>query len=436
MSALFFIFLLTIANGVFAMSEAAVISARKAKLQQQANQGNARAQAALNLANEPSRFLSTVQIGITLIGIFSGAIGQATLSANLALWLNKIPLLAPYSEPLSTLLVVLGLTYLSLVVGELVPKRLALNNPERIAGLVAGPMQLLSIIALPVVKLLSFSTENLVRLLGVRPSDEPPITEEEIKVLLEQGTLAGIFEEAEQNMVSAVFRLHDQRAGDLMTPRPDIIWLDLDDEPANIIETITHHPYSRFPVSQGDLDNVVGVVQAKDLLSHSLTGQPLDLPACLKPALFIPESVEISTALELFKKSDLPQALVLDEYGGTQGLVTLTDIMEALVGGVEADQPQAVQREDGSWLLDGGLDVDQFKELFEIGALPDEERGYYQTLGGLVMMCLGRIPTVGDHFNWRNLRFEVMDMDGKRVDKVLVMPQPAKHIPPSHRRVV
>ncbi len=435
MSAFFFIFLLTLANGLFAMSEAAVISARKTKLQQQANEGNTRAQTALKLANEPSRFLSTVQIGITLIGIFSGAVGQATLSTNLALQLNNIPLLAPYSLAISTLIVVLVITYLSLVVGELVPKSLALNDPERIAGLIAAPMNILSIITLPVVKILSFSTVAILRMLRMRPTDEPPVTEEEIKVLLQQGTQAGVFEAAEQDMVSAVFRFHDQRTSDLMTPRPDIVWLDLEDNLDDLINTITHNIYSRFPVCQGDLDNVVGVVQAKDLLSRSLAGQPLDLQACLRPAVFIPEGVEISAAMESLKKSDTPMALVLDEYGGTQGLITLTDIMEVIVGALELDQPQAVQREDGSWLLDGSLGIDEFKELFQIETLPDEERGYYQTLGGLMMMCLKRVPTTGDHFLWHHLRFEVVDMDGKRVDKVLVTPQPANPIPPTLERV-
>lgn len=422
MSALFFLILLTIANGIFAMSEAAVISARKAKLQQQANEGDPKARAALALADNPNRFLSTVQIGITLIGIFAGAFGEATLTEDLEAYVGLIPGLADYSQPISLVLVVLGLTYVSLVIGELVPKRLALHNPERIAGFVAGPMQWLSNLTHPVVSLLSVSTELILRILGAQPSQDPPVTEEEIRVLMEQGTQAGVFDEAEQDMVTAVFRLGDRRAGELMNPRTEIIWLDVDDSLEEIIDTLTNSGYSRFPVCQDDLDHVIGIVQAKDLLARSLAGQPLDLRHSLRPPLFVPESNPVAKVLELFKQSQMPLALVIDEYGGTQGLITLNDILEAIVGDVEVDEPQAVQRQDGSWLLDGTLLVEEFKEVLCLDVLPAEAEGYYQTLGGFVMMCLGRIPSEGDHFHWHNLRFEVMDMDGRRVDKVLVLP--------------
>ncbi len=422
MSALLFILLLIVVNGILAMSEAAIISARKAKLRQQVNEGNAGAGVALELAENPSRFLSTVQVGITLIGIFAGAFGEVKLRDDLVGFISRIPGLAAYSESISLGIVVLGITYISLVIGELVPKRLALQNPERIAGLIAGPMRTLAIIFYPVVHLLTVSTEAILHLLGVHPSTDPPVTEEEIKVLLEQGTRAGVFEAAEQNMVVAVFRLTDQRAGDLMTPRPEIIWFDLKESPVEISETITTSGYSRFPVCQDDLDHVVGVVQAKDLLACSLAGQPLDLKACLRPALFVPETSPAGKVLELFKQTQMPMALVIDEYGGMQGLVTLHDILEAIVGDVEPDEPQAVQREDGSWLLDGALPVEEFKELFHLDKLPEDERGYYQTLGGFVIMCLGRIPIVGDHFQWNQLHFEVVDMDGRRIDKILVAP--------------
>ncbi len=428
MSAFIIILLLTIANGIFAMSEAAVISARKAKLQQQINEGDARARAALKLAENPNRFLSTVQVGITLIGIFAGAFGEATLRDDLSRYVSRIPGLAAYREPISLGMVVLGLTYISLVIGELVPKRLALRDPERIAGLVAAPMQTLSVIVYPAVHLLTLSTDAILRLLGIRPSDEPPVTEEEIKVLLAQGTKAGVFEETEHDMLAAVFRLTDQRASDLMTPRPEIIWLGLEESPAEITETLTKSGYSRFPVCQDDLDNVVGVVQAKDLLACILAGQPLELKNCLRPALFVPETSPASKILELFKQAQIPLALVIDEYGGTQGLVTLNDILEAIVGDVETVEPQAVQREDGSWLLDGTIPAEEFKEILRLEELPGEERGYYQTLGGFVMMSLGHIPVEGDHFQWGQLRFEVMDMDGRRVDKVLVAPSPGKAV--------
>lgn len=426
MNALFILILLTIANGVFAMSEAAVISARKAKLQQQANEGDSKARAALALADNPNRFLSTVQVGITLIGIFAGAFGEATLTEHLSVYVNKIPVLADYSRPISLALVVLGITYISLVIGELVPKRLALHNPERIAGFVAGPMQWLSNLTYPAVSLLSVSTELILRLLGAQPSQDPPITEEEIRVLMEQGAQAGVFDEAEHEMITAVFRLGDRRAGELMNPRTEIIWLDVDDSLEEIIDTITNSGYSRFPVCQDDLDHVIGIVQAKDLLAHSLAGQPLDLKNSLRPPLFVPESNPVVKVLELFKQVQMPLALVIDEYGGTQGLITLNDILEAIVGDVEIDEPQAVQRQDGSWLLDGTLLVEEFKEILQLEVLPAEAEGYYQTLGGFVMMCLGRIPVSGDYFHWRNLRFEVVDMDGRRVDKVLVIPDSPK----------
>lgn len=422
MSAILVIIVLTIVNGLFAMSEAAVISARKAKLQQQANAGDAQARAALALADNPNRFLSTVQVGITLIGILAGAFGEATLADDLEAWLERVPWLAPYSRVLSLVIVVVAITYLSLIIGELVPKRLALRSPERIAGLVAGPMNFLSMLVNPAVSVLSLSTEAILRLLGLKPSTEPPVTEEEIRVLLQQGRQAGIFEAVEQDMVEAVFRLNDQRALDLMTPRPEIVWLDLADPPEELAAKIVESGYSRFPVCRDNLDNVLGVVRAKDLLARSLGGEPLDLKAALHPPAFAPESATVSQILELFKGSQLHLALVLDEYGGTQGLVTLQDILEAIVGEVEVAEPQAIQRQDGSWLLDGALSVMEFKELFKIGVLPEEDRGYYQTLGGLVMLFLGRIPTAGDQFQWGNWRFEVMDMDGKRVDKILVTP--------------
>ncbi|GIK39618.1 MAG: hypothetical protein BroJett011_34510 [Chloroflexota bacterium] len=429
LTAILIIILLTVANGIFAMSEAAVISARKAKLQQQANMGDARARAALALAQNPNRFLSTVQVGITLIGILAGAFGEATLADDLETLLERVPWLAPYSRAISLIIMVVVLTYLSLIIGELVPKRLALRNPEVIAGLVAAPMNFLSAVVNPAVYVLSVSTEAVLRLLGVKPSTEPPITEEEIRVLIQQGTQAGVFEVAEQDMVEAVFRLNDQRAFDLMTPRPEIVWLDLDDSPQEIVAKITESGYSRFPVCRGSLDNVLGVVRAKDLLARSVAGEPLDLKNAMRSPIFVPESVLAFQVLELFRGSQPHLALVIDEYGGTQGLVTLHDILEAIVGEVEVSEPQAVQRQDGSWLLDGALAVEEFKEIFDLGTLPEEEHDYYQTLGGFVMMLLGRVPTAGDHFHWAGLRFEVMDMDGKRVDKVLVVPASGQTLP-------
>lgn len=417
-----FIILLIIANGVFSMSEIAVVSARKARLQQLANEGNAKARAALELASSPNRLLSTVQIGITLIGILAGVLGGATIAEELAQRLSTMPLFAPYGKVIALGAVVLGITYLSLVIGELVPKRLALHNPERIACAVATPMRAISVMASPVVHLLSVSTDAVLRILGIRPVAEPPVTEEEIKILIEQGTKAGAFEEAERYMVERVFRLADRRVGELMTPRTEIIWLDIEDTSLEMRRKIADSGHSRFPVCQGSLDNILGVVKVKDLL----VGRELaaDLKASLRRPLFAPESTHALKVLELFKQSGTHISLVVDEYGSIQGLITLNDIMEEVVGEVptveELAEPRAVQREDGSWLLDGMLSIDEFKEIFHIRKLPGE--GSYQTLAGLILMQMGRIPSVGNHFEWGGLRFEVVDMDGNRVDKVLVMP--------------
>jgi putative hemolysin len=424
------VMLLIFANGLFAMSEMAVISARKARLQQRASRGDAKARAALKLANAPNQFLSTVQIGITLVGILVGAFGGATIAEQLAMWLSRFAWLAPYSEAIGLGIVVLGITYLSLVLGELVPKRLALNNPEQIAATVAAPMRALSALASPVIRLLGASTEVVLRGLGARPSTEPPITEEEIKLLVEQGVQVGVFEAAEQEMVVRVFRFGDRRLGALMTPRVEIVWLNADDSPEAIHRTITGSAHSMFPVGQGSLDNPLGVAHVKDILACSLAGEPTNLRAVLKPPLLVPESITALKVLELFKQSGRHLALVMDEYSGIQGLVTHTDILEALVGDMpvvaEQAEPQVVQRQDGSWLLNGMLLVDEFKEIFHLERLPGEDQVRYQTVGGLVMASLGRIPLAGESFEWRGLHFEVMDMDGHRVDKVLVMPKPAR----------
>ncbi len=418
--------LLILANGIFSMSEMAIISSRKVRLQNMANQGNKKARVALDLAESPNRFLSTVQVGITLIGILAGAFGGATISEKLAKNLDQVPLLAPYSQGLSFGLVVMVITYLSLIVGELVPKRLALNNPEVIAASVAMPMRAIAAFASPVVHLLSSSTDLVLRILGIGPSTEPQVTEEEIKVLIEQGTEAGMFEEAEQDMVERVFRLGDRPVSALMTPRPDIVWLDLEDSPEENRKKMMDSANSRFPVCQGGLDNVLGIIPVTDLLARSLSGEALDLTVSLRQPVFVPESTRGLKVLELFKQTGIHMALVVDEYGVIQGLVTLNDILVEIVGDVpsadELDDPQAVQRADGSWLLDGMLPVDEFFKIFAVNDFQGEHRGSYQTLGGFVITHLGRIPNAADHFEWDGMRFEVMDMDGNRVDKVLVVP--------------
>ncbi len=424
------VLLLIVANAIFVMSELAILSARKVRLQQIANQGNANARVALQLANAPNQFMGTVQIGITLLAILSGAFGESVIAKQVVLWLKAIPWLAPYIDAIASIVAVLVITYLTLVIGELVPKRLALNNPERVATAVAGPMQMLATITSPVVHLLSASTDLVLRLLGIKPSTEPQVTEEEIRVLIEQGTEAGTFEEAEQDMVERVFRLGDRRVSALMTPRPEIVWLDLDDSAEINRQIIVDNTHAQFPVCQGELDNVLGIVQVSDLLARCLTNQPLDLTTTLRRPLYVPESTPGLKVLELFKQSSTHIAIVVDEYGVIQGLVTLNDILEEIVGDIpsidEIEEPQVVQREDGSWLVDGMLPVEEFFELFEIEELPKEQRGNYHTMGGFVVTQLGRIPIAADHFEWQGMHIEVMDMDGNRVDKVLVVPVPAK----------
>ena len=420
------ILFLILLNGIFAMSEIAIVSSRKARLQQLVNEGDEKAKVALELANNPSNFLSTVQVGITLVGVLAGAVGGATIVEFLAPQLARLSWLAPYSETISLVLVVMTITYFSITLGELAPKRFALQNPERIASTVAGPMRSLSKLFSPIVRLLGASTSLVMRLLGAKPSSEPPVTEEEIHVLLNQGTQAGVFEEAELDMVAGVFSLNDRRVYSLMTPRTEILWLDVRDTAEEILKKLAEGPYSRFPVCQGSLDNVLGIVKARELLTRSLAGKPIHLKECLSPALFIPETTFASRALEVFKESNKELVLVIDEFGGITGLLTINDVLEEIVGDIETSEPQVTQRQDGSWLLDGMLDIDEFKELFHLGTLPNEDD--YETLAGFVLTSLGKIPRSADQFEWEGLRFEVVDMDARRVDKVLVTTLPARPI--------
>jgi putative hemolysin len=411
-------------NGILAMSEAAMVASRKARLQQQANEGDKASASVLKLISNPNIFLSTVQIGITLIGVLSGAVGGATISERLAAEFSKIPALQQYSESLAIGLVVMVITILSLWLGELVPKRLALHNPEQIARVVVGPMLFISRIFSPAVKILSKATDFVLRLFGIKDSVEVPITEEELQVLLDQGTQAGVFEEAEQDMVEGVFSLGDQRVYSLMTPRTEIVALDIHDTTQEIRQKIAESEYSRFPVRQGSLETILGIVKSRDLLIQSLSGSEIKLKDLLKPAYFIPETMFASRALEIFKEKGTELLFVIDEFGGLQGLLTVNDVIEEIVGEIELEEPQATQRQDGSWLLDGMLEVDEFKEIFKLDALPHEDE--YETLSGFMMVSLGRVPQTADHFEWKGLRFEVIDMDGRRVDKVLVTTLPAR----------
>lgn len=419
---------LILLNGVFAMSEIAVIATRKARLQDRADQGNRRAQAALALANEPSNFLSTIQVGITLVGIFAGAYGGATLSADLADYLVQFQSVSRFSEELALGIVVVLITYFSLIVGELVPKQLALHRPESIAMTMSLPMTWLSRAMHPVVRVLSGSTELVLRLLGSKPSSDPVVSVEEIRLMMEQGTRAGVFERAEQTLVKNVLRLDERVVASLLTPRMEIVYLDFQDSLEQNMRKIAEHRFSRYPVCRGGLERVVGMVHSKDILGRELSGQDFDIASAVQEPLFVPESATGIQLLETFRSSRIHAALVVDEYGEIQGIVTLNDVLSAIVGefsSTESHEPSmVVQRDDGSWLIDGMLDANDLKELLQLDQLPHEQTSNYHTLGGLFMAQTGRIPRVADRFDWSGYRFEVVDMDGNRVDRVLIMRLP------------
>ncbi len=415
---------LLIINAILIMAETALLASRKARLQNEVNKGNERAGIALKLIETPNQFLSVTQIGITTIDMLLGALTGATIGVWIDNQLNIYPALEPYSAVIGLLVGVLPVTYLSLVAGDLVPKRLAMRNPEGVSSAVAGTMMFFTRLFSPMVKFLSFSTESVLRMMGVKNTDEPLVTEEEIQLLIDQGTQAGVFEEAEQDMVQGVFSLGEQRVYSLMTPRTEIVWLDIEDTVEEIRTKIAEHEISRFPVRQDTLDVILGIVKARDLLLASLSGEEIKLKQLLKPAFYIPETMFAARALEIFKEKGTEMLLVIDEFGGLQGLLTVNDVIEEIVGEIEMEEPQATQRQDGSWLLDGMLEVDEFKEIFNLPTLPHEDE--YETLSGFVMLSLGRVPQTADQFEWHELRFEVIDMDGRRVDKVLVTTLPQK----------
>jgi putative hemolysin len=422
---LLFIILL---NGVFAMSELAIVSSRKVRLQQWAEEGNKGAAAALRLTEEPTRFLSTIQIGITSISIMSGVFGEAAIARHLELWLGGIASMAPYSKPLSVALMIITVTGLSLLLGELVPKRLAMHNPESVAAALARPMLMLSRLASPLVRVLSLTTDSLLRLIGARQSQEPSITEEEIRVLMEQGADEGVFDQAEQEMVENIFRLDDRKVASIMTPRKDIVSLDIEDASEDNSRLLRDSPYSRYPVCKGGMEHIVGIMEAKLMLDSALSGHKIDFSANIKPPLYVPATVSLMQLLEQFKMARTHIALVVDEYGELEGLVTMNDVLEAIVGDIPAigqdDEYSIVQREDGSWLIDGMVTLDEFREFFDLDhdeLLPGEDTGNIHTLGGVMMYRLGRVPVVADLLEWDGFVFEVMDMDKTRVDKIMVV---------------
>ena len=422
---IFLLLLLILLNGVLAMSEIADVSSRKSRLQKLADDGSPGAKSALELSNEPSGFLSTVQVGITTVGILSGAIGENALADPLTNWLSGYSLLEPYARGFSLTLVVIGLTYFSVVVGELVPKRLGLLAPETIAALIATPMNVLARVTRPLVWLLSSSSSLLLRLLGARHRGDPPVTDDEINVLMEQGAEAGVFHESEQAIVSNVLRLDEQRIAAIMTHRNDIYVLDLD-EPEDVIRTnLAESPFTRIVVCRDGLDHIIGILRTADLLKLALAGEKLDIERFLRPALYVPEGVSTTHLLESFRKARQQCALIVDEYGELQGLVTLTDVLTSIVGELPssdtAEEQDIVERTDGSWLVDGGVAIERLKQVLKIeDDLPGEDENAFNTLGGLVMYVLGRIPAVTDQFDAAGYCFEVVDMDKNRVDKMLI----------------
>ncbi len=416
------VLLLILTNGLFAMSELAVISSNKTRLQRHAEEGSSSARVALDLAEHPYRFLATVQIGITLIGVLSGAFGGASLSGHVAAALSSIPYIGRYNDSIALALVVGLITYFSLL-AELIPKRIAVSNPERIASAVAKPMARLSAVTSPIIRILSLSTDIALRVFRFRPTKVAPVTEEEIRMLIGQATLAGVFEQAEQEMVERVFRLGDRRIGVMMTPRNKIVWLDINESPDKTRRKIARSPYSWFPVGQKG-GSIRGVVHVRDIAANCLSGRPFDLRTSMHKPLFVHESTHALRVLESFRRSGQQMALVVDEYGTIEGVITLTDILEAIVGDIASaeviDEPPIIQREEGAWQVAGMLPTDELKAFFHIRKLPGERRGRFQTLGGFTMYHLKRVPAVGDLYECCGYCFEVIEMEGRRVRKVLI----------------
>ena len=419
-SLLFFLILL---NGVFALSEIAIVSSRRVRLQQMAEGGSGGATVALRLSAQPTRFLSTVQVGITSIGIMSGAIGEATVSARLRETFETVPVLAAHAETLAFAVMVVGLTYVSLIVGELVPKRLALTSPERIASVISRPMRLVAAVGRPLVALLSFSTDTVLRILRVRHTEGPAVTLEEFKVLMEQGTQEGVFDTTEQELVSNVLRLDERRVGGIMTPRADIVYLDVRQPIAANRGLLASHPHTVLPLCDDGLERVNGVIKSSDVLVRMLRNEPIDLRKLAAPPLFVPETTTVMKLLEQLRLTHLPLALVIDEHGAVAGLISFSDIVGAVVGDLPpepGEDPMVVPRGEGSWLVDGTLDLDGLRRLLANDDFAKEAGTYYHTVGGLAMLVLGRIPRIGDTFEHEAVRFEVVDMDGNRVDRILV----------------
>ena len=428
------LFALILLNGLFAMSEIALVTARKTRLQKLIDEGDSGAAAAVKLGEDPTRFLSTIQIGITSIGVLNGIVGEAALAGPLALWLEALGVPMPFGSYAATGLVVVLITYFSIVVGELVPKRIGQSYPETFARLVARPINFLALATKPFVLLLSTSTRTLLRLMGVKETSGSPVTEEEIHAMLVEGTTAGVIESHEHTMVRNVFRLDDRQIGSLMVPRGDVVCLDMDASFEDNLKCIEESDHARFPVVRGGMDNILGVINARQWLSRTLRdkarGGLADQP--LQTALYVPETITGMELLDNFRLSDVHMAFVIDEYGEVQGIVTLQDLIEAITGEFQPRDPEtswALQREDGSWLLDGHIPVPELKDRLNLDAVPEEERGRYHTLSGMIMLLTGRLPKVTDTVQWEDWKLEVVDMDGKTIDKILATRVPLKEQP-------
>jgi len=422
MDVAFLIFLILL-NALFAMSEMALTASRKARLQVMVEAGDSGAQAAMDLHENPTKFLSVVQVGITSIGILNGIVGDAAFSAPFAHWLQQtFPIQARAADISATAMVVVIITFLTIIFGELVPKRFGLMYPEKVARVVARPMEWLSLITRPFVKLLSWCTEGTLRLFGIRGGPDRSVTEEEIAASLEEGLDAGVIEAQEHQMVRNVFRLDDRQVGSMMIPRAEIVWLDVAATAQDVLRIISDEEHSRYPVCRGGLEDVLGVVSAQSLLQQVMQGSDVSLQDKLQPSVFVPETLSGMELLEHFRASSAQLVFVVDEYGEVQGMITVRDVLEAITGEFTTptdDSSWAVQRDDGSWLFDGLIPVPELKDRLELKELPEEDRGRYNTLAGMVMLLLGRLPRTADSVEWEGWRFEVVDLDGKRVDKVL-----------------
>ncbi|SEW54841.1 hemolysin family protein [Chitinophaga arvensicola] len=417
------ILILILLNGLFSMSETALISARKIRLENQANKGDEKAKAALKLANNPDTFLSTVQIGITLIGILTGIYSGQNIKTDVMAWLNTFPLIQPYSSIVATILIVVAITYFSMVLGELVPKRIGLAKPEAIAKFMAKPMQVLSWLTYPFIWLLTASSAAIIKLFNLR-SDEAHVTEEEIKAIINEGTNSGAIEETEQEIIERVFHLGDRNITSLMTYRNDITWLDVNEDPATYQQTIHDSLHSVYPVCDGQIDSIKGLVTIKDL--YSVSGKSTPLTDIIRKPLFVPENNTAYQVLEKFKETHLHAAFIVDEYGTFLGMITLNDILEAIVGDMpetaESDDYEMILREDGTWLVDAQIPFYDFLEEFDKEDWMAEFEQDFDTLAGFILHHLEHIPQTGEKFMWRDFTFEIVDMDAHRIDKVLVTP--------------